>query len=67
MWLGNTYYSFQDSSNMLNVKSIDLTLRNIVLLAKQWNMLIKFSKQIANTFVKIVNGNKGQFKTLSNV
>ena len=31
------------------------------------NMLIKFSKQIANTFAKIFNGYNGEFKTLSNI
>ena len=30
-------------------------------------MLIKFSKQIANSFAKIINGYKGEFKTLSNI
>ena len=29
-------------------------------------MLIKFSEQIANTFAKIINGYKGEFKNLSN-
>ena len=32
-----------------------------------WNILIKFSKQIANTFAKIINGCKGEFKILSNI
>ena len=31
---------------------MDLTVRNTVLLDIWWNMLIKFSKQIANTFAK---------------
>ena len=30
-------------------------------------MLIKFSKQIANNFSKIINGYKDEFKTLSNI
>ena len=30
-------------------------------------MLIKFSKKIANSFAKIINGYKGQFKTLSKI
>ena len=30
-------------------------------------MLIKFGKQIANSFAKIINGFKGEFKTQSNI
>ena len=37
-----------------------LTMHNTV-------MLIKFSKQIANSFAKIINDYKGEFKTLSNI
>ena len=40
---------------------------NTVLLDIYWNMLIKFGKQIANTFAKIINRYKGEFKTLSNI
>ena len=39
---------------------MDFTVHNAV-------MLIKFSKQVANSFVKIINGHKGEFKTLSNI
>ena len=39
---------------------MDFTVHNAV-------MLIKFSKQVANSFVKIINGYKGEFKTLSNI
>ena len=46
---------------------MDLTLHNTALFDIQWNMLMKFSKQITNTFEKIINGYKGEFKTLSNV
>ena len=41
-------------------------MHNVVLLDIWWNMSIKFSKQIANTFAKIINGYKGEFKILSN-
>ena len=34
---------------------MDLTVHNAVLLNIWWNMLIKFSKQIDNSFVKIIN------------
>ena len=30
-------------------------------------MLIKLSKQIANSFVKIINGYKGEFTTMSSI
>ena len=36
---------------------------NTVLLGIWWNMFIKFSKQIGNTFAKTINGYKGEFKT----
>ena len=61
MWLGNTYYKFCYSANMLNIRSRGFDHAQYVY------MLIKFSKQIANTFAKIVNDYKGEFKTLSNI
>ena len=39
---------------------MDLTVHNAA-------MLIKFNKQVANSFAKIINGYKGEFKTLSNI
>ena len=39
---------------------MDLTVHNTV-------MLIKFSKQIAKSFAKIINDYKGEFKALSNI
>ena len=54
------YYNFRYSANMLKIRYADLTVHNTV-------MLIKFSKQIANSFAKIINGCKGEFKTLSNI
>ena len=39
---------------------VDLTVHNAI-------MLIKFSKQLANSSAKIINGYKSEFKTLSNV
>ena len=35
-----------------------------VLLDIWWNMLIKFSKKIANSFAKINNGYKSKYRTL---
>ena len=49
------YYNFRYSTNMLKIRSRDLTVHNTV-------MLIKFNKQITNSFVKIDNGCKGEFK-----
>ena len=47
-WLGNTNYNFCYSANMLNIRSRGSDR------AQQWiawyNMLIKFSKQVVNTF-----------------
>ena len=37
---------------MLNISHVDLIVYNSVLLDLWWNMLIKFSKHIANTFAK---------------
>ena len=37
---------------MLNIRSRDLTVHNSNI---WWNMLIKFSKQIGNSFAKIIN------------
>ena len=54
------YYKFRYSANMLKIRSRDLTVRKTV-------MLIKFSKQIGNSFAKIINGYKGEVKTLSNI
>ena len=34
---------------------------------KWWNVLIKISNQIANTFAKTINGYKGEVKILSNI
>ena len=46
---------------------VDLTMHNTVLLDLWWKMLIKFSKQRANTSGKTINGYKSKFKTLSNL
>ena len=45
----------------------DLTLHITALLDIWQNIFIKFSKQIANSFSKIINGYKGEFKTLPNI
>ena len=48
---------------MLNIKShVDFTVDNTVLLA-----IIKFNKEMAHAFARIINGYKGKFKTLSNI
>ena len=44
-----------------------VTRLNTVMLDTWWNILITFSKQIANTFAKIIYGSKGEFKILSNI
>ena len=63
IWQGYTYYNFCYSANMLNIKShVDFTVDNTVLLA-----IIKFNKEMANAFARIINGYKGKFKTLSNI
>ena len=54
------YYNFHYSADMLKKGHVDLTVRNTV-------MLIKFSKQIANSFAKIIHDYKDAFKTSSNV
>ena len=54
------YYSFLYSANTLKKGHVEETVDKTV-------MLIKFSKQIPNSFAKIINGYKGQSKTLSNV
>ena len=38
------------------MRHVDLTVHNTVLLDIWWNMLIKFSKQTAKTFVKVIIG-----------
>ena len=53
------YYNFLYSTNMFEIRSRGFNEHNIV-------MSIKFSKQIANRFAKIINDYKGEFKTLSN-
>ena len=53
---------------MFNIRSRGFDrAHNTVLLAIWWNMFIKFSKQIGNTFAKTINAYKGEFKTLSNI
>ena len=59
--------NFHYLTNMLKIKSRDLTVHNT-------GMLIKFSKQIANNLVTITKGprfleviTRGEFKTLSNI
>ena len=54
------YCNFRYSANMLKIRSRGLTVRKTV-------MLIKFSKKIANSFAKIIDGYKSEFKTLSNI
>ena len=41
--------------------------QNTVMLDIWWHILIKFSKRLANTFEKIINFYKGEFKTLPNI
>ena len=42
---------------MLNKGHVDLTVNDTVVLPDiQWNVFIKFSKQIATTFAKTING-----------
>ena len=38
------------------MRHVDLTVHNTVLLDIWWNMLIKFSKKTAKTFVKVIIG-----------
>ena len=52
---------------MLNIGHVDLTVDNAVLLDVLWSMLIKFSKQIAKSFSKTINGYIGEFEALSNI
>ena len=59
--------NFHYLTNMLKIKSRDLTVHNT-------GMLIKFSKQIANSLLRITKGSRflevitrGEFKTLSNI
>ena len=54
------YYNFRYSANMLKIRSRGLTVHKTV-------MLIKFNRQIVNSFAKIINGYKSEFKTLSNI
>ena len=52
---------------MLNIRSRGFDRAQYILLDVWWNMLIKFSKQTANTIAKITNGYKRELKTLSNI
>ena len=60
------YYNFRYLTNMLKIRSPGKD-------PTQYLMLIKFSKQIANSFAKITDGwrflevIRGKFKTLSNI
>ena len=45
---------------MLKIRPRDLTVHNTV-------KLYKLGKQIDNSFAEIINGYKGEFKTLSNI
>ena len=54
------YYNFRYSANMMKIRSRGLTVHKTVL-------LIKFNRQIVNSFAKIINGYKSEFKTLSNI
>ena len=65
--LGNTFYNSCYSANMLDIRLRDLTVHNTVLFDIWWNMLIKFSKQLVNTFAKIIICYKAKLKTLSNI
>ena len=60
-------YNFYCSENMLNIRSRGFDCAHIVLLDIWLNILIKVRKQIANTFAKIINGYKGELKTLTNM
>ena len=64
-WLGNTYYNFRYSANMINIgpRGFDSIQCCIAWLVKY----VKFSNQISNTFAKIMNGCKSQLKTLSKI
>ena len=50
----------------MNIRSRGF-VHNTVLLDKWWNVLNKFSKQIASSLAKIINGYKGRFKALLNM
>ena len=52
---------------MLNIRSSGFDRARYCIADIWWNMLIKFSKQIANTLAKTINGYKDEFKTLSNI
>ena len=67
IWLGNTYYNFCYSANILNIRSCGFDRTEYYIAWYMGNMFIKFSKQKANTFAKIINGYKGEFKTLTNI
>ena len=56
------HYNFRYWVNMLNIRwgGFDHAQYSAVLLDIWWDMLIKFSKQIANSFAKINNGYKGE-------
>ena len=55
LWLENTYWNSCYSANVMNTRSRGfLSVHNTVLLDIWWNILIKFNKQIANTFAKIM-------------
>ena len=46
---------------------MDLTVHNTVLLDIWWNMLIKFSKQTAKAFVKVIIGYKANQKSVKHL
>ena len=50
IWLGNTYNNFCHSANMLNIRSREFDRAQYCVFDMWWNMLIKFIKQILNTF-----------------
>ena len=48
-WVENTYYVFCFPANMLNIKSLGFDRVHYDI---WWKVLIKFGKEVANTFCK---------------
>ena len=59
-WLGSTIIIFAIQQSCWKEGQVKEIVHNNV-------MLIKFNKWIANSFAKMINGYKGEFKTLSNI
>ena len=52
---------------MLNITLSEFDRAQYCIPWYRWNMIIKFSEQIANSFAKIINGYKDEFKILPNI